>query len=185
MSGRRGRVVLIACGLVAALAAVVAVGAWIASGGAPEATTEAEAGGRTSVADDGQELVRQAAPIGHVVYWAGPVSGRRYELTQTRDGRAYVRYLTAGADAGDVRPQFLTVGTYLVDEAFSTTQAAAARDDARRVQAPSGAIAFTTSSRPQSVYLAYGGSDLQIEVFHPTPREARRLVESGRIRPVG
>ena len=187
MSGRRGRLVLLAVGLVAALAGAVALGVWVASdeGTSDLTTSEAEAAGGTSIAADGQVLARQAASVGHVVYWAGPVSNRRYELTQTRDGRAYVRYLTAGADAGDVRPQFLTVGTYPVDNAFGITQAAAARADARRVRAPAGAVAFTTTTRPQSVYLAYEGSDLQIEVFHPTPQQARQLVESGRIRSIG
>jgi hypothetical protein len=52
------------------------------------------------------------------------------------------------------------------------------------VRAPAGAIAFYTTARPQSVYLAYEGSDLQIEVFHPVPRQARRLVETGKVRPV-
>lgn len=187
MSGRRGRLLLLGMGLVAALAAAVALGAWIASDeGTTETTTsEAEVAGRTSVAADGSELSRQAVSVGHVVYWAGPVSNGRYELTQTRDGRAYVRYLTGDADVGDVRPQFLTVGTYPIDNAFGITQAVAARDDARSVRAPAGAVAFTTTSRPQSVYLAYEGSDLQIEVFHPSAQQARQLVESGRIRPVG
>lgn len=185
MSGRRGRLLLLAVGLVAALAAAVALGAWIASDEGSTDVTTSEAEGRPSVAADDQELARQAASVGHVVYWAGPIADRRYELTQTSDGRAYVRYLTTGVAAGDVRPRFLTVGTYPVEDAFATTQAAAARDDARPVRAPAGSVAFTTTARPQSVYLAYEGSDLQIEVFHPAPQQARLLVESGRIRPVG
>jgi hypothetical protein len=187
MTGRGGRLLLLACGLVVGLAGAVALGAWIASDetATKVTTSQAEPKGRTSVAADGPELAREAASVGHVVYWVGPVSNRRYELTQTEDGRAYVRYLTVGVEPGDVRPQFLTVGTYPVDNAYGITQAAAARAGARRVRAPAGAVAFTTTSRPQSVYLAYEGSDLQIELFHPTPQQARRLVESGRIRPVG
>ena len=187
MSGRRGRLLLLVAGLIAALATAVGVAVWIVSdeSGSKQPTSETEAPGGTSVAADGQELAAQAVSVGHVVYWAGPIADRRYELTQTRDGRAYIRYLTADATVGDVRPGFLTVGTYPVENAFATTEAAAARDDARSVRAPAGAVAFTTTSRPQSVYLAYEGSDLQIEVFHPAPSDARRLVESGRIRPVG
>jgi hypothetical protein len=186
MSGR-GRLLLLAAGLVALLAAAVAAGAWIASdeGDTESTASEPEAAGAPSLATDDRELARRAASVGHVVYWAGPIANRRYELTQTRDGRAYVRYLTAGAEAGDVRPQFLTVGTYPVEDAFATTKAAAARDEALPVRAPAGSVAFTTTARPQSVYLAYEGSDLQIEVFHPAPQQARELVESGRIRPVG
>ena len=187
MRGRRGRLLLLAAGVVVALAAAVGAAVWIVSddGGGELAVAETEAAGGPTLAVDAQELGSQAAAVGHVVYWAGPVANRRYELTRTSDGRAYVRYLTADATVGDVRPGFLTVGTYPVEDAFATTQAAAAGDDARSVRAPAGAVAFTTTSRPQSVYLAYEGSDLQVEVFYPAPQEARRLVESGRIRPVG
>jgi hypothetical protein len=31
--------------------------------------------------------------VGHPVYWAGPRTGFKYELTHTSDGRIYIRYL--------------------------------------------------------------------------------------------
>lgn len=186
MSGRRGRLLLLVFALVAAVAGIVAVAAWIVAGesdGEVRGSTTEVAGGPT-VAADGRELVRQTVSIGHAVYWVGPVSGRRYELTKTTDGRAYVRYLTPGVRAGDPRPGFLTIGTYPIAKAFAVTRATSGRKDSRAVRAPAGAVAFYSTSRPQSVYLAFEGSDLQIEVFHPTPREARRLVETGKVRPV-
>jgi hypothetical protein len=187
MSGRRGRLLLLVLALVAAISAIVAGAAWIVAREGDEelrvSTTEVADG--TTLAADGRELARQAASVGHAVYWVGPVSGNRYEVTKTTDGRAYVRYLTPGVRAGDPRPGFLTVGTYPIDDAFAVTRATSQREDSRAVRAPASAVAFYSTSRPQSVYLAFESSELQIEVFHPTPREARRLVESGRVRPVG
>ena len=186
MSGRRGRLQLLALALVAAIAGIVAVAAWLMADEGDEelrgSTTEVSGG--PTVASGAGELARQAASVGHAVYWVGPVAGNRFELTKTRDGRAYVRYLTPGVLAGDPRPGFLTIGTYPIAKAFAVTRATSRRKDSRAVRAPAGAVAFYSTSRPQSVYLAFVGSDLQIEVFHPTPREARRLVESGRVRPV-
>ena len=39
--------------------------------------------------------------------------------------------------------------------------------------------------RPSSVYLAFPGGDVQVEVYDPSPRKARRLARSGRVRPTG
>jgi hypothetical protein len=184
---RSGRLVLLAVLVLAGVAGTAAVTAWVIDeqdDAATAATTEASAG-NAALASSGRDLAREATGVGHVVYWVGPVPQRRYELTYMADGRAYVRYLPRSVRLGDPRPGFVTVGTYLLDDAFAITQATSRRQDARRVRAPAGAVAFYTTTRPQSVYLAYEGSDLQIEVFHPTPREARLLVESGKVRPVG
>ena len=171
--------------VVAVVAATAGVAGWLlARGDDSQATGPTDSSGAT-LATTGRELAQKAAPVGHVVYWVGPVQRRRYELTYTEDGRAYVRYLPPTVELGDSRPGFVTVGTYLLENAFTITRATSLRKDARRVKAPAGAIAFYTTARPQSVYLAYEGSDLQIEVYHPTPREARRLVETGEVRPVG
>jgi hypothetical protein len=186
MSGRRGPLLLLALALVGALAGAVAVGAWIVDGAGEQSapSTQQRVGG-AEVAGDARELARLSRPVGHAVYWVGPLAGQGYELTHTEDGRAYVRYLPAGTSAGDPRPGFLTVGTYLLQDAFAVTLAAAKRADSRAVRVPGGAVAFYSTARPQSVYLAYEGSDLQIEVFHPAPSQARRLVAQGRVRSVG
>jgi hypothetical protein len=183
MSGRRGRLLLLCLGVVAAVAGIVALTAWVVSDEGDASTPSAEGG--PALAADARELARQSVAVGHAVYWVGPKASRRYELTQTGDGRAYVRYLPLDVQAGDPRPGFLTVGTYLVDDAFAVTRAASRRTDARAVAAPAGAVAFYATVRPQSVYLAFEGSDLQIEVYDPTPRQARKLVETASVRPVG
>ena len=181
----KSRRVWLVVGVAALVGAAIGLAARHPLGERTVTATEHGATSGPTLAANASELASDAASVGHVVYWAGPVAGRRYELTQTEDGRAYVRYLPRGVEVGDPRPGFLTVGTYLLEDAYSVTQAASRRGDARTVQAPAGAVAFYTTARPQSVYLAYEGSDLQIELFHPTPRQARKLVSSGRVRPVG
>ena len=57
-------------------------------------------------------LLATSQALGHQIYWAGPRAKVTYELTVTRGGLVYVRYLTAGAKVGDPRPNFVTVGTY-------------------------------------------------------------------------
>jgi hypothetical protein len=47
-----------------------------------------------------------------------------------------------------------------------------------------GGVAFYSPSAPTSVYLAYPGTDVQIEVFDPSADQARVLVESGAVRAV-
>lgn len=124
------------------------------------------------------------ASLRHPVYWAGPIQGVTYELTRIPDGRVYVRYLSRGAKVGSPLPDFLTVGTYVVPNAEAAVRAAAAQPGSVSVPLPGG-VAFYTRARPTSVYFAYAGSHVQVETYDPSPAVARRLVETGAIKPVG
>jgi hypothetical protein len=119
---------------------------------------------------------------GEPVYWAGPRAGVVYEVTESA-GRVYVRYLAAGSQLGSPQPDFLTVATYPRSNAFADIEAAADRPGAVKIAIPDG-LAVYDSATPTSVYLAYRGSTQQVEVYSPWALEARRLVESGRVRPV-
>jgi hypothetical protein len=116
------------------------------------------------------------------VYWAGPQAGAVYEVTET-DGRAFIRYLTSSSQLGSPQPDFLTVATYPRANAYSDIEAAAERSGAVKIAIPEG-LAVYDSAKPTSVYLAYRGSTQQVEVYSPSGLEARRLVESGLVRPV-
>ena len=141
---------------------------------------QAQGGAPSSVSPD--ELARAAATVGHGIYWAGPRANHSYELTIGTNGNAFVRYLPPGVAAGD--PQaYLTVASYPLRDAFAVTLAAASGPNAERVPVD-GAVAFVNELRPASVFLAYPGSDVQVEVSHPRPGEARALVSSGAIGPV-
>jgi hypothetical protein len=95
----------------------------------------------------------------------------------------YVRYLPAGVEVGTVQP-YLTVGTYPIQNAFTTTADAANQPGAVRIPVAGGGIAFYSRTRPTSVYLAFPGLDEQIEVYDPSAALAQSTVAAGRIRQV-
>jgi hypothetical protein len=130
-------------------------------------------------------LNRFATSIGHPIYWAGSQPSFTYELSQTKDGRVYIRYLPPGVRPGTSKPDYLTVGTYPQPHAFATLRATAKKQRAQMIHLAGGGLAFQYKGRPTSVYLAYPGSNYQIEVFDPSPAQALRLVRSGQVQPVG
>jgi len=132
-----------------------------------------------------QRLDAFASSIGHPIYWVGPQSRFTYELSRTRDGRVYIRYLPPGVGIGNSNPKYLTVGTYPQRHAFATLRATAKKQGVHTVQLAGGGRAFQYKGRPTSVYLAYPGSEYQVEVFDPSPTRALQLITSGRVQPVG
>ena len=131
-----------------------------------------------------EELVALSRSLGYPVYWAGPQPGRTYELTRTRSGRVYIRYLPREVEVGNRRPRFLTVGTYPQANGYTALRAAARRESVRSTRASGGAFIVFDRRRPRSAYFSFPNASFQVEVFHPTPRRARALTLSGRIRPV-
>ena len=125
-----------------------------------------------------------ARALGHPVYWAGAQPGETYELRRTPSGQVYVRYLPAGTPVG-AAGQYLTVATYPFPKAFEALQALANQPRTTQVAVPGGGIAIVDTRYRKSIHLAYPDSDYQVEVFDPSPAEARRLVKSGAIKSVG
>ena len=166
---------LIAVGLVAFLVS------WVAMSRGDD--TPSVPGSGASAASE-SELKALADSISHPVYWAGPKEGYTYELTRTTNGLVYVRYLPEGTDVGDPRSQFLTVGTYPRAGAFAELQRAAKAKGAVSLKVGDDGLAVFSQSRPTSVYLGYPDAKYQVEVFNPSPDEARRLALSGQIVPV-
>lgn len=125
-----------------------------------------------------------AASLHHPVYWAGREAGVTYEVERTTGGSVYVRYLPHGVRVGVDKP-YLTVGTYRVKNAFSVTKALSRKGGAVLIKVGGGAVAFYNRARPTNVYVAYPGSDVQVEVYDPSPARAAGLVASKRVTPVG
>ena len=119
------------------------------------------------------------------IYWVGPRSGQTYELTRTASGRVYIRYLPPGAKIGNRRADYTIVGTYPTKDALKVLQDLAKQPTEKSVPAPGGGIAVYATNAPTNVYVAFPGSDEQIEVFDPSATRALRLVTSGRVAPVG
>jgi hypothetical protein len=116
------------------------------------------------------------------IYWAGQQPGTTYELTELPHRIIYVRYLPPGTAIGAATP-VLTVGTYPARGAFAAAEQRAGGSGAVRVPAKNG-VAFYNTSAPTSVYVAFPGSDYQIEVYDPSPAQAKQLVTSGKIVPI-
>jgi len=168
-------------GAVIAVAVAVGFGAWLLVRDGDDSSPERAKPVATTVADL-RVLDEQS---GHPVYWVGPQPGTKYEVTRTGNGNVYIRYLSDDAAIGDERPNYLTVGSYPFKGAYATLRQSARQKGTKSGTLPNGGIYIVSRERPNSVYAAYRGTDLQIEVFSPSASQARQLVASGKIRPVG
>jgi hypothetical protein len=165
-----------------ALAIILGVVLWLVLRGGSEAESSRRA---PATAASIQRLNAFASSVGHPIYWAGAQPKFTYELSRTKDGRVYIRYLPPGVKIGNRKPNYLTVATYPQPHALATLRAAAKKQGVQTIHLAGGGLAFQYKGRPTSVYVAYPGLDYQIEVFDPSPARAVQLVASGQIKPVG
>ncbi len=161
------------------VAAVIAVVAWVLLRDDDDSGESAGQPASASISD----LQEEAAASDQPIFWAGERAGFSYELTETPQGK-FVRYLPQGVDAGDPRPNFLTVATYDLPNGYARVQAASRRPGARRRRIAGGGLVLVNSRRPSSVYVAYPRGRYQIEVYDPTPGRALALAASGEIQQV-
>jgi len=160
--------------------AAIAVGAAVWLVGDTNAERPSGTPREASVADL-RALAEQAdSPI----YWAGTAPGTRFELTKTPGGKVFVRYLPPGVKVADNRADFLTVATYPYQRAYAATDKSSRQKGMVRAPAPAVGLAAWSERRPGSVYVAYPGLDVLVEIFSPNASEARRLVLDGEVGPV-
>jgi hypothetical protein len=187
---RFGRVPQVRLGAVLALALAAAFVVWLVlrnddgsstvdSPAAASAAAIPKTAGIGPVAQSPQDLQRFAAAGGRPVYWAGPMAGYRYELTQTRNNRVFVRYLPSNVAVGVDKP-LLTIATYPFPKAFDALKALA-KNQGGAIELDHGGLALVDRAYPKSIHLAYPGVRYQIEVFSPSPQRTREIVISGRI----
>lgn len=161
-----------------AVVAVVVLAIVLLSGGDDDSPAARRAPAGAASLD---RIASAAADAGHPVYWAGPQAGMTYELTTTKDGRIFIRYLPRGVSVGDEAAKYLTVATYPQRDAFATLTATAKKQGVTAVPTPGGGRAFEDGDRATSAYVAFPGADVQVEVFDPVPGRALRLARSGEI----
>ena len=164
------------------LIALISFGALLTLRGHEGKTTLPPVGSPAAVSES--QLKSLASESSQPIYWAGPKHGT-YELTRTTDGRTYIRYLPSADKVGDRTPNYLTVGTYPTKQAFSALRRAAARDGAVSANVDHGGLLVFNNSAPKSVYFSYPKSGYQVEVYDPSPLQARGLVLSGSVKPIG
>lgn len=130
------------------------------------------------------QLKSLAASLGHPIYWIGRKRGYTYELVRTSQGQVYIRYLPPGVGVR-ARGQYLTVATYPFKGAFDAILKLAEQQNATTLTLSNGGRAVIDPTNPKSIHLAYPGSDVEIEVFDPSPARGRQIVSSGQITTVG
>lgn len=170
-----------AIGAVAAIGLLAVASILALTGGHDDSRPSPQAAARIVRTADVEDLERS---LGHPLYWAGPRAAEDLELSVEADGSVYLRYLPPGARPGDPR-QFLTVGTYPVADAQAALRRTAAADGTQVDVRGDGSVVLLNPSSSGSVYLAYPGSDLEIEVYDPQPGRALELIRSGAIEQVG
>lgn len=127
-----------------------------------------------------KSLVKVATAAQRPIYWAGPQPNLTYELTKTSQGGFLLRYLAPGTELGVPTPH-LTVGTYPVTNALAAVKRLSLTKGASLIKLTGGGLAVVNPHFPRSVYLAYPGSNYEVEVFDPSLAHARQLVTSGQI----
>jgi hypothetical protein len=172
-------------GAVVAVAIAIAFVVWLlvrggdSNNAANPGTSTGQAAGPEATSAD--KLRALSVELGHPIYWAGAVPDRTYELTRTSDNRIFIRYLPKGVPVGIRQAAFTIVGTYPVDDAYKVLKGLAKKAGESEFSAPVGGFAVYSTAQPSNVYLAYPGSNVQIEVYDPSPQRARRLITSGQV----
>jgi len=171
-------------GAVVALAVAVAFVVWLVVRGSDGESKGPVPKAAPAVPVSLSGLMTSGGALKRPIYWAGARPTFQYELTKTDDGRVWIRYLPKDEDIGEQETPYLAVGTYPVANAFAVTSTAAGAEGAVRLHPSNGAVAFYSKDRLTNVYLAFRGSDYQIEVFDPSASTARALVQNGQIKPI-
>jgi hypothetical protein len=175
---RRRRAIGIAVSVLLVLVAIVL----IAAGG--DEGDDAEAVDPTPRLVDREQVAELEGSLGHPVYWAGERPPDRLELVHEPNGNVFLRYLPPGVEAGDSRAGFLTVGTYPFTDPVAGLERTAAEAGTSVRSGPGGATVLFNPSAPDSAYLAFPGTELQIEVYEPAG-DPLEPIEAGEIEPAG
>jgi hypothetical protein len=180
---RTRRNAVLQLGALLAVALVAFVVAWYVIGGGNNSTAVSVlVTGKPTLVTEAQ-LRALAQKSVFPVYWAGAKKGA-YELTRTSDGRIYVRYLSSASQVGSRSAKFLTVGTYPSKAAFLSIRRAARRPGGLSLKLGANGLLVFNTNTPTSVYFSYPAATYQVEVYDPSPQQARTLVLAGKITPI-
>lgn len=175
--------------VIAFIAIISGVAAWWVTGCNRDDTSSvtaiptAMASGDARIVGEG-DLGGLEAEVGHVVFWAGPISDSEIEFSADENGNVHLRYLTDGAAAGDPNQSFLNIGSYPFAGAYEATRRLSQRPDLVEVT-EHGGVGFYDPANPYSVIIAWREHpDLQVEVYDPEKNRALEVVRSGDIVPV-
>ena len=172
-------------GAAIAIGVVVALVVWLLVRGGDHGKTQVKPTRAHIGAMTATQLHALPGQVGHPVYWAGPRPGHTYEVTWAPHGNVFVRYLTPGTPINARSQKFLVVASYPQSNAYAQAQRGSRLKGALVLHLANGGLGVAQPAIPHSVYVAYPGLPVLIEVYSPSPAFSRRLVTSGQIRPVG
>jgi hypothetical protein len=166
------------------LAVLVALIAWIATRGGGESSSEpatAEAAPPRIVTE--AELKEATLELRQPIYWVGPVPGTELELRELGEG-AQVAYLPKGAKAGEGSSRALTIGSYRLADPRAAVEGYAERPGSEVLRGAGGVEVAVSEEAPRSAYFASPDNSVQVEVYAASPKQARALALSGKVKPV-
>lgn len=172
-------------GAIIAIAAALLVYLLIIEDGEEAGTAGGPNASLAPVEGSEEDLVALTEELGYPIYWVGEQQGTKIEIITFSDGQVYVRYLGEDDPIGDPRPDFMTVGTYPVDDPYGELLELSQQRGTTEEYLEEGGIAVQAEDSPNSAYLAWPGGDVQIEVYSPQPEEALRIATAGDVVPAG
>jgi hypothetical protein len=159
-------------------------------GSSPSKTTKTSTNGNgrliagKPVAATQSQLLYYQNSVKHPVYWIGPFTGFSYELTETSNGDSYIRYLPAGVAVGGGEGDYTIIGTYPAANAYPALLKNIKTGNWTSHAVTYKGVAAWTSTHPHSVYLAYPKLSYLIEIYDPSPVNARKIALSGELEPI-
>jgi hypothetical protein len=127
----------------------------------------------------------ESRSLGKTIYWAGPKAGVKYEFTEEKNGSLFVRYLTHGAKKGVRAANYLIVATYKFPDAYSRLKKLAnAKTVSGPLTGPDGSIIYVRPHDQKSVLMAWPKVNYEVEIYDPSPTQARQVASSGDVKPV-
>ena len=113
------------------------------------------------------ELIADVKKLNRVVYWTGSQNGAKYTLNAATTGQVYVRYLPNGKGLSDTAANYRVIATYDVNDAYTSTKAAANTSNGISITNPEGAAVFYKKDTPTNVYVAFQNLNYQMEIYDP------------------
>lgn len=127
------------------------------------------------------ELGELAAEIGYPVYWAGEIEDHALRVEIQEGGNVLVSYPPADSAEDFPIARALVIGSYPLADPAGALAGLAEEEGADVHTSESGRLVVMSG---RSAYFADPDGGVQIEVYAPRAREARRLALSDDVRPV-
>lgn len=110
-----------------------------------------------------------------VAYWTGPIPENTYSVFVPKPGVVVVRYIPKEGSVLDTSQNYRLVATYVLKDAFNTTQNGGLQAANAGFINVDGNAVFYVKARPTNVYVGMKGKDVQLEIFDPGQDQAVAL----------